>query len=59
MRELVPWKQQLVRFTREIIGTSGVLLEVSRDNESNIGNFVVDAMVRSWAGKTLNGGEIR
>ena len=58
-KELVPWRQKLEHFTREIIGTSDVLLKTSRQSESNIGNFVTDAMLAAWTGKTINGNKIR
>ena len=43
-----------------VVGTSDTLLLQSRTGESNIGNFVADAMVSSWKGKRMpNGGAVR
>ena len=48
------------RLAWNVVGTSETLLLQSRTGESNIGNFVADAMVSSWKGKRMpNGGKVR
>eukprot|EP00092_Neocalanus_flemingeri_P075469 GFUD01093483.1.p1 GENE.GFUD01093483.1~~GFUD01093483.1.p1 ORF type:complete len:581 (+),score=153.54 GFUD01093483.1:319-2061(+) len=54
--ELDPWRQQLSVLTAQVIGTSGEVLSISRGRESKLGNFVVDAMVRSWENSTMPDG---
>ena len=47
------------RLAWNVVGTSETLLLQSRTGESNIGNFVTDAMVSSWKGKGMpNGGKV-
>ncbi len=48
------------RLAWTVVGISETLLLQSRTGESNIGNFVADAMVSSWKGKRMpNGGKVR
>ena len=58
--EVAPWRAKLDVLSKTVIGSAETLLLQSRDGESNIGNFVTDAMVNSWRGKRMpNGGKIR
>ena len=58
--EVAPWRAKLDVLSKTVIGSAETLLLESRDGESNIGNFVTDAMVNSWKGKRMpNGGKIR
>ena len=58
--EIAPWRAKLDELSKTVIGSAETLLLESRTGESNIGNFVADAMVNSWRGKRmLNGGKVR
>ena len=60
MAEVAPWRAQLDVLSKTVIGSAETLLLMSRNEESNIGNFVTDAMVGSWRGKRMqNGGKVR
>ena len=52
-RELVPYKLKLEAITKMVLGSAAKTLLISRDRESELGNFVADAMVRSWENKTM------
>ena len=54
--ELDPWRRQLSVLTAQVIGTAGEVLLKSRDSESKLGNFVTDAMVKSWENSTMPDG---
>ena len=54
-RQLVPYRQQLQDIGKAVLGSAAKTLLLSRDRESMMGNFVADAMVRSWEDKTLPG----
>ena len=58
--EVAPWRAKLDVLSKTVIGSAATLLLESRSEESNIGNFVADAMVNSWKGKRMpNGGKVR
>ena len=58
--EIAPWRVKLDELSKTVIGSAETLLLESRGEESNIGNFVADAMVNSWRGKRMpNGGRVR
>ena len=58
--EIAPWRAKLDELSKTVIGSAETLLLESRTGESNIGNFVADAMVNSWRGKRMpNGGKVR
>ena len=58
--EVAPWRAKLDVLSKTVIGSAATLLLQSRSEESNIGNFVADAMVNSWKGKKMpNGGNVR
>jgi len=48
LEKIRPWKQKLVELDNKIIGSTNVVLQISRDGESNMGNFVTDSMVASF-----------
>lgn len=57
MAEIAPLRAKL---GVTVVGATKTLLLQSRTEESNIGNFVADAMVSSWKGKRMpNGGKVR
>ena len=57
LAEMAPYRAKL---GVTVFGTSESFLLQSRNGESNIGNFVADAMVSSWMGKRMpNGGKVR
>ena len=57
MAEIAPLRAKL---GVTVVGTTKTPLLQSRTEESNIGNFVADAMVSSWKGKRMpNGGKVR
>ena len=57
LAEMAPYRAKL---GVSVVGTSESVLLLSRTGESNIGNFVADAMVSSWKGKRMpNGGKVR
>ncbi|CAB4055456.1 NT5E [Lepeophtheirus salmonis] len=45
LKELIPWKNEIKHYSTEIIGSTNVLLLKSRVRETNLGNFITDAMV--------------
>ena len=60
VKEVAPWRARLDVLSKTVIGSSKTLLLPSRNEESNIGNFVTDAMVSTWMGKRMpNGGKVR
>ena len=52
-RQLEPYKKQLEEISSVVVGSAAKTLLISRDRESELGNFVADAMVRSWENKTM------
>ena len=54
--ELAPWRAQLDRLTRTVLGAAGQLLLISRSHEARLGNLVAEAMLASWAGRTMPDG---
>jgi len=53
---LAPWRRQLSELTGRVVGSAKELMLMSRDRESKLGNFVADAMVRSWENSTMPDG---
>ena len=49
---LVPWKDELNEVTKKIVGETKVFLDKSRENETNLGNMLTDAMVFAYRKKT-------
>ncbi|XP_071749955.1 apyrase isoform X2 [Lepeophtheirus salmonis] len=45
LKELIPWKNEIKNYAKEILGVTNVLLLQSRIRETNLGNFITDAMV--------------
>ncbi|XP_040581486.1 apyrase isoform X2 [Lepeophtheirus salmonis] len=45
LKELIPWKNEIKHYSTEIIGSTNVLLLKSRVQETNLGNFITDAML--------------
>ena len=43
--ELRPWQREVLKFSKEIIGTVKTSLVGDRSEESTLGNFVTDAIV--------------
>jgi len=57
---LVPWREQLGEFTKKVVGSAKQYLFRSRGQESAMGNWLTDAMVGAWRGKSVPGvGAIR
>jgi len=54
--QLKPWKEKLIRLSKDVIGSTAHVLDISRSHESTLGNFVADAMVRAWENKTMPDG---
>jgi len=46
-----PWKEQLNQLTSKIVGKTTVLLQKSRETETNLGNLLTDAMVFAYRNK--------
>ena len=55
-RELEPYKLKLEAITKVVLGSAAKTLLRSRDRESEMGNFVTDAMLRAWQNKTMQDG---
>ena len=55
-RALEPYKLKLEEISKVVVGSAAKTLLRSRDMESEMGNFVVDAMLRAWHNKTLPDG---
>ena len=53
---LEPWRQQLTAFTTKVVGSAAKALLLLPGQESPLGNWVADAMVGAWQGKTVPGG---
>ena len=53
---LDPWKQELLNVTKKIIGRTNVFLKKSRQEETNLGNMLTDAMVFAYTNKTDENG---
>ena len=45
LMELRPWQREVLKFSKEIIGTVKTSLVGDRSEESTLGNFVTDAIV--------------
>ena len=45
LMELRPWQREVLKFSKEIIGTVKTSLVGDRSEESTLGNFVTDASV--------------
>ena len=59
-RELAPYKEKLDEIAKVVLGSAAKTLLRSRDRESEMGNFVADAMLRPWQNKTMaDGANIR
>ena len=46
-------QKQLEEFYSVEVGRAAETLLISREAESSLGNFVADAMVRSWENRTM------
>ena len=58
--ELKPYKVKLDQIAKVVLGSAAKTLLISRDMESEMGNFVTDAMLRPWENKTMpDGSKIR
>ena len=51
--QLAPYKKKLEEFSSQVLGRAAETLLIRREAESKLGNFVADAMVRSWQNKTM------
>jgi len=51
LMELRPWQREVLKFSKEIIGTVKTSLVGDRSEESTLGNFVTDAIVNYYATK--------
>ena len=52
-RQMAPYKKQLEEFSSVEVGRAAETLLIRREAESLLGNFVADAMVRSWENRTM------
>ena len=59
LKQMEPWQHKLEQFRQVRVGEAAVLLDVSRDRESRLGNFVADAVVDSWKGKIVSNKKVR
>ena len=51
-KALAPWKKELVEVSKKIVGETKVLLKKSRQEETNLGNLLTDAMVYAYENET-------
>ena len=59
-RALELYKLELAEISKVVLGSAAKTLLRSRDRESEMGNFVADAMLRAWQNKTTaDGSSIR
>ena len=53
LMELRPWQREVLKFSKEIIGTVKTSLVGDRSEESTLGNFVTDAIVHYVSTKII------
>ena len=54
--QLEPWKHKLSKLSKEVVGSTAHVLDISRSQESTLGNFITDSMVKAWENKTMPDG---